>query len=84
MPKMVNPLFFTYQLTCTFPGCGGVRLIEQAMSAGWESGRVIPYDPSSPDVARCHKCKRYRMKVTNAPPPPKPVEPVGWTKVPTK
>jgi hypothetical protein len=84
MPKLVNPFFFEYRLECTFPGCGGVRLIEQSESAGWAKGSIIPYDASHPDVARCHRCQRYMMKVVNEPAPPAPVEPVGWTKVPTK
>jgi len=84
MPKMVNPLFFAYRLECTHPGCYGKSLIEQAMSAGWEPGTILPHDASHPDVGRCPVCKRYLMKVTNSPPPKKPVEPKGWTKIPSE
>jgi hypothetical protein len=84
MPKLVNNLFFKYQLSCTFPGCGGVLHIEQAPNAGWNKGSTIPYDPGYPDVARCPRCKRHQMRVMNEPPPPPVEEPVGWTKIPTK
>lgn len=84
MPKMVNPLFFGYRLACTFPGCYGKALIEQAESAGWTMGSIIPEDSSYPDVGRCPVCKRHVMKVVLVPPSPKPIEPVGWTKIPTE
>jgi hypothetical protein len=84
MPKVENPIFFKYRLSCTFPGCNGVQLVEQAMSAGWAKGSVVPHDPSHPDVARCPRCKRHMMKVSNEPPPPPPINPVGWERIPTK
>jgi hypothetical protein len=84
MPMMVNPLFFPYPLVCTFEGCGGRQLVEQAMSAGWKLGDIIPYDSSHPDVGRCPRCKRYLMKVTGAPPPAKPIPPKGFTKIPSE
>lgn len=84
MPKLVNPLFTEYKLTCTHPGCFGKVLVEQAMSAGWALGQLIPEDHTHPDVGRCPVCKRHKMRVTSAPPPPKPVDPVGWTKIPTE
>jgi hypothetical protein len=84
MAKLVNPLFVEYTLTCTFPGCGWKRKIEQAQSAGWKEGDMIPEDPSHPDVTRCMKCKRHMMKVTGAPPLPPPTKSVGWTRIPTE
>ncbi len=84
MPKMVNPLFFPYSLACTHAGCQGKQLIEQAQSAGWVLGMIIPEDSSNPEVGRCPKCRRCKMKVVNAPEPPKPKGPIGWTKVPEK
>ena len=84
MAKLHNPLFVDYVLRCSFPGCGWTRKIEQAESAGWKEGDLLPEDPSYPDVTRCFKCKRHRMQVISAPPPPKPVLPKGWTRIPTE
>ena len=86
MPKMVNPLFVEYELTCTHPGCEGKRLIDQAETAGWVLGTVVPFSPAHPEVGRCHKCKRHTMKVTKAPDPPPPRGPKGWApgKAPTE
>jgi hypothetical protein len=84
MAKLNNPIFFNYHLVCTFSGCGGGYKIEQAESAGWTLGMILPEDRSHPDVGRCPKCKRYMMKVATAPEPPKPEKPVGWTKIPTE
>ena len=82
MPRMVNPLFVAYRLACTHPGCTGLQSIEQAMSAGWQLGDVIPYDASHPDVARCPRCKRHNMKVVAAPEPLQPDPPKGFTEIP--
>jgi hypothetical protein len=84
MPALHNPLFVQYKLECTHPGCPGVMVLEQAISAGWKEGQLLPEDKSHPDVGRCPRCQRYMMKVVSAPPPPKPVPPKGWVKVPTK
>lgn len=84
MPKMVNPLFFAYRLVCSMPGCHGKALVEQAMSAGWAEGDILPHDPTHPEVGRCPVCKRHRMKVTNVPTPKKPQPPKGWTKIPSE
>ncbi len=81
---MVNPLFFAYRLECTHPGCHGKAEIEQAMSAGWTLGMIIPFDSTHHDVGRCPVCKRHQMKVVKVPPPPKEKGPFGWTKVPTE
>jgi hypothetical protein len=84
MPKMVNDLFYPYRLACTHPGCNGMQLVEQAMTAGWTLDALIPEDPSHPDVGRCPRCKRCKMKVVVAPPPPKPKPPKGFTRIPTE
>ena len=84
MPKMYNPLFFKYLLACQHPGCKGGQEIEQAESAGWMLGQVIPEDPSHPDVGHCLRCKRYMMKVVRAPEPAQPKGPKGWNKIPTE
>jgi hypothetical protein len=81
---MVNPLFFEYKLVCSHPGCFGKAALEQAMSAGWTLGSVIPEDPTNSDVGRCPVCKRHKMKVMNEPPPKKLQLPVGWTKIPSE
>ena len=84
MPKLHNKLFVEYELTCTHPGCFGKRKIEQAESAGWQLGSILPEDRTHPDVGKCIVCKRYKMRVTKAPEPVKPKGPVGWTKIPTE
>lgn len=84
MPRLHNPLFVEYVLVCTHPGCIGRRTIEQAESAGWRVGDIIPEDSTHPDVGRCIVCKRHKMKVVKAPEPPVPPGPKGWTRIPTE
>ena len=84
MPAIHNPLFTKYGLACTWPGCTGKTQVEQAMSAGWSVGYLVPEDPSHPEVGRCPRCRRCMMKVVTAPEPPLPPKPVGWNKIPTK
>lgn len=82
MPAIYNPIFFKYRLECTHPGCSGRQEVDQATSAGWTLGMLIPEDASHPEVGRCPMCKRNKMKVVKAPEPPAPRKPVGWNKVP--
>lgn len=84
MPKLHNPLFFAYRMECTHPGCHGKAEIEQAESAGWQLGMIIPEDHSHPGVGRCPVCKRHKMRITKVPPPPKVIGPKGWEKIPTE
>lgn len=84
MPAIHNPIFFKYLLECTHPGCTGKLEIEYPQNGGWALGGLVPEDPSHPEVGRCSKCKRYKMKVVRVPDPPAPMKPVGWNKVPTK
>jgi len=81
---MQHPLTEHYTLTCQHEGCGAQRIISQVGSAGFALGTLVPPSPSDPDYGRCLRCKRYTMKVTAAPPPPEPLKPVGFTKVPTR
>lgn len=76
--------FFRYKLACTGEGCPGDRFVEQALSAGWKLGDVIPRAYAPPGEGTCPICKRTNMKVVEAPPPPEPVLPEGWSKIPTQ
>lgn len=79
-----NPLFTSYKIECTFPGCGGHGTLKQALSAGLKVGDLIPPDPADFHFGRCARCKRTQMKVVAGPPlvalPPLK----GFTKVPTE
>ncbi len=83
-PVVPNPVFAKYKLVCTYPGCKGAQQIEQAQSAGLRIGDLVPEDPGNFHYARCPRCKRTQMRVVEAPEPPKPKTPVGWTKIPTE
>lgn len=80
----MNPMFAKYRLSCTHPGCGAIRWIEQAFSAGLREGDMVPPDPSDPVFARCQRCQRYKMKVVEGPPQSEPLLPEGFTKIPTE
>ncbi len=78
-----NPIFTFYRLRCTFPGCAGDAIIEQAMSSGLDIGYVIPENTSDPAYGRCPICKRYMMRVVEvADGPPEPPSPQGFSKIP--
>jgi len=81
---MSEDLYFTYQLLCTYAGCGGSLRQEQGVSAGYTIGHMVPADSSLPAYGRCPKCKRHRMKVNSMPVPTPPPGPVGFTRVPTE
>lgn len=71
-----NPLFKTYGLRCSHPGCGAERLVEQAGTAGWTEGVPVSYVP-------CLQCKRSSMVVSKVPfraAPPN--NPVGFSTIP--
>jgi hypothetical protein len=84
MPKMVNALFKEHELQCTFPGCGFKQLLDQAESAGWKVGDIVPFSRAHPEIGRCNKCKRHMMKVTKAPEPPLQPGPKGWVNTSTE
>jgi len=73
-----------YTLACQHEGCGHMRIIKHFVSAGLKIGDMVPQSPAEPDFGRCLRCKRYSMKVTAAPPPPAPLKPKGFTRVPTR
>lgn len=83
MGEIYNPLFFKYLLACTWPNCNGRAEVDQAMSAGWTLGYMVPEDPTHPEIGKCPRCRRYKMKVVRVPDPPVPVKPAGWNKIPT-
>ncbi len=84
MPAIVNPIFQTYKLACTWQTCGGTVLLDQAASAGLVLGSLVPGDPSDFHYARCPRCKRCLMKVVEAPKQAEPLPPRGFTKIPTE
>lgn len=79
-----NPLFAKYKLACTFPGCTGKSIVEQAQSAGLQLGELVPEDSANPNFARCPRCRRCLMKVVEGPPLPDPKGPEGFTRLPTR
>lgn len=79
-----DPLSEEYTLTCQHEGCGAVRIIRHFASAGLKVGDYVPSSSSDPDFGRCLRCKRHTLKITAGPPPPAPLKPVGFTKVPTR
>lgn len=83
-PVTQNVLFYPYRLQCTYGLCRGEKLVEQAMSAGWSLGDVLPEDPTCPDLVCCPRCRRSQMRVVDAPTAPSPPEPRGFTRIPTR
>lgn len=79
-----DPLTEEYTLTCQRERCGASRVIRHSASAGLRLGDRVPPTSADPDYGRCLRCKRYELKVSAAPPPPAPLKPVGFTKVPTE
>lgn len=82
MASTEHPLAEQYTLVCQHEGCNGVRIIKQIGSAGLKVGTLVSHTSEDPDYGRCLRCQRYTMKVTSAPPPPLPIKPVGFTKIP--
>lgn len=82
--QITNPLFAKYKLACTFLGCTGKSIVEQAESAGLRVGELVPEDSANPSFARCPKCRRCVMKVVEGPPPPEARGPVGFSRIPTE
>ena len=83
-PRNPHGLYQKYELTCTWDGCGGKRLFEQAASAGLVLGSLVPEDPSEPTIGRCPRCKRCKMKVTGVPTPAVVPYDNGFTNIPTE
>lgn len=83
-PTTPNPVFATYKLECTHPGCKGKVQIDQAQSSGLRVGDIVPADPGDFSFGRCPMCKRTMMRVVSGPPTPKKQPPKGFTKVPTE
>jgi hypothetical protein len=81
---MHDQLAAKYKLKCTHGTCHGVRFVEQNFAVGWAVGDVVPFDPSNPAYAKCPICSRYDMRVIDAPEPPAPPGPKGFTRVPTR
>ena len=79
-----NPIFGEYEAACTQTGCQGRLILEQAQSAGWRLGELIPYSPGEPVMGRCPVCKSHKMKVTRVPQPPPVKLPPGFTRIPSK
>jgi hypothetical protein len=81
---MQDPLVEQYTLTCQHEGCGAKRIVQQVGSAGFTIGSMVLRSQADPDYGKCLRCQRYKMKVTEVPPPPEPLKPEGFTRVPTR
>lgn len=79
-----NPLFAQFEARCTFGGCNGRILFDEAQSAGLKVGDKLTYQSSNPTYGRCPLCQRHMMQISRAPEAPKPKPPTGFTKIPTE